>query len=336
MKRYLQNKDLRHRIATTIRRQKARLGLTGNKMITSLSRLEEWADTLAKGHKLMPEITRATFTREITLAYLNARVMSAWAFVVGPAVSPGISVLPPNWVSSDNKPNPDIIFQALLTQLANRVIATIRLCECGFSMSARVVLRSILELAWLTIGVISDQKRMRIYFELQDPKAKKTTKKCGQELLRPVAMRKYLIYLEKILGLPNTAANQFELFRERIYKELCGAVHSSYLSTLLNSFTMNEDLKSFEDDLFPMLYGELSLDVEDILSIMNLGLFHFMGLTWVILTHQHKLKIPSSHVFWCDALILMHTATDAFAYSQGVTEEMIKKTGGREFGGRVL
>jgi hypothetical protein len=117
------------------------------------------SELMAKHAPRTAKRARSILEPELSIAYFGTLTLGMTS-VVAEHDTP---VLPANWIAADGRPDPNFVFAKMLTSLANSALGIVHLIERGIEEPARVVLRSFLELSWITCLALARRDIMIAY-----------------------------------------------------------------------------------------------------------------------------------------------------------------------------
>jgi len=166
--------------------------------------------------------------KELSIAYFGSLIISIMAITLADSDKP--HPMDPNWLNPEDTPDPNLILEGLLVNIANQCFSIISLATLGFTWPARILLRSTLELSWLTVVLISNREKMLDYCDgINNERERKQFHKhfSGSKLL------KELQKIEKELQFDEDTRELYSNVRTEAYDLFTKHVHNSYAATLL-------------------------------------------------------------------------------------------------------
>ena len=147
--------------------------------------------------------------------------------------------LPMDWGGRQNGEASAALW-CLLAQYVNRSLSVVGLCQHGFESSAKIIVRTLLEMARILVVIAADSGYMQSYMNASNGKQCKTE---WQGKSRTGEVLKRLREIECQIGPSAQWANYMHDKREVAYSHLCQAAHSNYQEMVVCSF-----LPSHADD----------------------------------------------------------------------------------------
>jgi len=147
---------------------------------------------------------------------------------------------PADYLAPNSDVNPNFIFMCLLTNITNFASSIVHLVESGQDNSARVLLRSLVELCWQTIILAADKDTLIEYLA---PKTKDTATETWHRLFGKGRLKNKIKKIEKELGIKEDLSSEADKERHDTYQFFSMSVHHSCITSAIGAFAFN-----FEDD----------------------------------------------------------------------------------------
>ena len=183
---------------------------------------------------------------ELSIAYFGSLVIALTALKVADTQNP--RPIDAKWLFPEKSVDPNLVLEGLLVNIANQCLSTINLATSGFAWSARIILRSTLELTWLTLVLVNQREKMLRYCEgVEDEKERDLFHKyfSGGKLMKELSkIEESLFFAEDISKLLSNA-------RSETYTLFTKHVHNSFTATILGTRAPSiTQPKEFEYALF--------------------------------------------------------------------------------------
>lgn len=274
----IQGKTIRRDIGTVM--QQLQTGAVDRRV--TLDDLERYARDLRVAHSDAVQEMNSRYESEIGLALASIATVGAYAFAVMESNRAHVAVLPHDWLDPTGRPNPTMLLQCLLTQIANHAIATLHLLEAGLENPARAMVRVLQEALWITLIVTGDKEKMKAYAAGSDPSRQKEIWRTHFSVRRLV---QGLRDLKVRLGMDQTAAIDTTDFRADEYGFYSSSIHHSYASTVVLSFTRPFD-KDDSDERGWALFGRAGKT--NMLFTLTEQLVYFLRLFTLVFERLHR------------------------------------------------
>ncbi len=245
------------------------------------------------------ETIREELSSELSIAYFGAIVAGILSLVIlDKSASP---VLPPDWISLDCRPDPNLVVGHMLANVTNYTLAITHLVEVGLESPARTNLRNLLELSWLFLVILAKREKMIAYTKGAD---NETERRLYFKYFAPKKLRRGLIEIETNSGLPDDVIKALSDTRSGLYDMYSRTVHSAYSDLVIGALGF-----SFEDEdrLNFGLFGIADKASYPTLYHLNGALFYFLSMFRRLL-EAHGLKPPFT-LMWQKALALHESFT---------------------------
>jgi hypothetical protein len=209
--------------------------------------------------------------------------------------------LPTNW--GVNKPGEaNFALWCLLVQYVNHTLSAGRLCQNGFETSAKVLVRTLDDIARIALVISADSRYMRSYVN--------STKsiQCEIEwrnLSKTDEILKRLREIENGMGLDTKTADFMSERRREAYSYLCRAVHSSYQEMVASSFT--EFQAPDANSVRSMMFGGTSPRLEPLLENAVTASFYFVNELWTVFKSVHGFEPKGEHENLNNFKYMLHT-----------------------------
>lgn len=242
--------------------------------------------------------------REINISYLYIAFFTHLTFgIYGHEKS--ILPLPIDWLEQDLDPN--FVLSSMLLQITNHSIGITKLIEHGLHYSANPLLRSLLELCWITIVIINDKEKMNEYFKTG--RDNKESINVWYKHFRPEKLKKEVNDIEKEL-LSQLDNSFLKDLRKNDYKIFSHYTHNSFVTSII-SYHVTEDLETGK--LSINLHGRYAPVSHNTFSSLNSILFYNSILIMHLLVQVHKIKIEDTNDLWKDIFVLHECCTESYS-----------------------
>lgn len=243
-------------------------------------------------------------SKELNIAYLDIIAIGSLAMSILQE-NEGFYLFPRNWISNNNIPDPNVILQNLLVQIANHSLAITELVQNGLDNPARALIRINCELSWITLVITFDKDKM----------AASTTKKDDENWEKQIWHKYFklnklvdsLTEIERKLGLPDDVLESLKKSRLETYKFYSEDIHSSFGASMIGA--LGADFTS--DNMQFGLFGVASLQSKATLNNLNLTLYYFIKFFLSILKDNTLyFDIENEFCYWSRCLV--STSIDAY------------------------
>lgn len=202
---------------------------------------------------------------------------------------------------SEQNPDPNLILQSQLIQIANYSYSIIELCMQGLDSPARSLIRVLSELIHQTLITMSSKEDMTTFVNAREEDATKT----WYELFSTKKIKKKMSLIDHKLGFDSELINEMKQMRKRNLTFYSENVHHSYAAT-----TIGARASRYKQNDYPLCFlgGENSM-VQSTLRTLNDEIWLFLTYFFVI---QNKLlqRTPQNlndKSLWLEALSLHST-----------------------------
>jgi len=229
-------------------------------------------------------------------ANLHISALSAFALAI---VLEDESPLPRNWLNRNPDRNPNNILEGNIVQIVNHGIALLTLLECGLTNSARSLLRSVIEITWVTIIYCSLRDKAQVYAKGDNFS---DAKNIWQQHFSPKSMKNSLAIIEKQLGMSADIIDFLKEHREHIYELHTQSAHNT--SSVMAILAHDTDLKheNESDPPFPIaLFGRVGIATKTTINDSIDVLGYVVMMLFMIFKAKHKYKTDVSKqdkTFW--------------------------------------
>lgn len=155
------NKEIRSYIKSNLNKYNNNYQFIDSPKFT-LGRLDEIFRLNRQTRKESGKLCRSHLNRHLSIA----NILSASIFILTCSIyneKDEDGMLPKQWINYSGKPNPNIVFGTLLTQLTQLSISITELTEKGLDNAARIVLRSAIELTWQILILLYNREDLIRY-----------------------------------------------------------------------------------------------------------------------------------------------------------------------------
>jgi hypothetical protein len=209
--------------------------------------------------------------------------------------------LPMNWGGKQDGGGSFALY-CLLVQYVNHSMSVVRLCQDGFDNSAKILVRTMLEMTRIALVVSADSGYMQSYLNSgKNEQCEKEWRKKSEtdEILRRLGE------IECEMGLSRKTTDYMGVKRMDTYKYLCQATHSSIQEMAANSFL---NIKDFDDDLpKSMMFGAASPRLRPLLTEAMTTSFVLVNEIMAIFRNVHKFSATGQNESWNNFKYLYHT-----------------------------
>lgn len=207
-------------------------------------------------------------------------------------------ILPQNWINESGKPSPNSVFGGLLTQLTQLSISITELTERGLDNSARIILRSVIELTWQILILVYFREDLKQYVKAESFDEVSQT---WWNLFGKGKIQKKLQQIEEDLAVNSSERNFLKKERKDVYQFFSESVHHGYVNTVVASIVWK-----FEEEAgaWCALGGASSRSDGTLATFINTSLY-FIDMFVLILNKYHGTyfeKLPD--LYWKESLIL--------------------------------
>lgn len=217
----------------------------------------------------------------------------------------GTGLFPKNYLSPKSNLNPNFIFQCLLTNITNFAVSIIRLIESGQDNSARVLLRSLMELCWQTLILFANKDDLLEYIKPTKNDKEETEK--WYRLFSGGRMNNKLKRIEKLLGLPEDVSKLISKNRKLNRELFSMSVHHSKITNVLGAYSWDfkEDMGHFG------LMNKASNFSTGTINILYDTLWYFIITFIAIGPRIHKMDLGNPEEdFWHESIALYYCVKD--------------------------
>lgn len=231
---------------------------------------------------------------KLSNAYFGSLVLSITALKLADNQNP--RPLKSNWLLPESSIDPNLVLESLLINISNQCFSIINLALFGHAWSARILLRTTLELCWLTTVLISDRQKMLQYCQiLRDNEERRIFYKyfSGSKL------QESLIEIEKSLHFSEDVGILYAKVRTEAYNFFTKHVHNSYPAIVTGARVPSLDNPEI---LEYALFSNPSTPAIGVISSLNQQiLFYLIGVLLPILKSFHSFDVAN---LWDDVVTL--------------------------------
>jgi len=294
--RLLTDKTVRKQVASALMEMRKIWSSSPDVQPLTVEGLEQIGSLIFLRRRESSELARLKFGKEMSIGLLSALTFGCVSIAIDKHYTHR-ALLPRNWISPTKKPDPNRVIHHLLVQVANHSLAIIGLIELGLDSSARVVLRALQELCWLTVLVASDRDKMIAYCQAT---GHGRARKVWSESFSSGKLRDGLLSLERRLRFPFPA--KMRRYRRNLYAFYSQSVHSSVGASTVGSYAVESPSdRRHRSSLFGAT-GEISRST---LVQLNWLLFQTMTHLIHIFGSFPDYKLPKGDSVWRLALCLI-------------------------------
>jgi hypothetical protein len=190
----------------------------------------------------------------------------------------------------------------LLVQYVNHSMSVVRLCQDGFDNSAKILVRTMLEMTRIVLVVSADSGYMQSYLNSgKNEQCRKEWRKKSEtdEILRRLGE------IECEMGLSRQTTDYMGAKRMNTYKYLCQATHSSIQEMAASSFV---NIKDSDDGLLKsMMFGAQSPRLRPLLTEAITTSLVLVSEVMTIFAIVHKFSATAQNESWNNFKYLYHT-----------------------------
>jgi hypothetical protein len=209
--------------------------------------------------------------------------------------------LPVDWGSKQDGGGSFALY-CLLVQYVNHSMSVVRLCQDGFDNSAKILVRTMLEMTRIVLVVSADSGYMQSYLNSgKNEQCRKEWRKKSEtdEILRRLGE------IECEMGLSRQTTDYMSVKRMNTYKYLCQATHSSIQEMAANSFT--EFQAPDPNSVRSMMFGAPSSRLRPLLIEAMTTSFVLVNEIMTIFASVHKFSATAQNENWNNFNYLYHT-----------------------------
>jgi len=196
----------------------------------SLQQCDVLLSDLAASQRDANRIMQQHFAFDMFVCRIGVVAVGHLSLIINSKNPQRLRLFPEDWCIDPQCPDPDIIVQSLLTQIANHALAALRLSGDGLDNPARVVCRALHELSWKLIILSCDRKVMAEYAKAHTPEE---ASKVWYKHFSKKTVLKRIKSIQNDLGFPITGRDDFWSGAHEYYSQ---EVHSSMWSVSTGSF----------------------------------------------------------------------------------------------------
>ncbi len=230
--------------------------------------------------------------RLFSRAYAYVGVLSEMTFAM---VIEDEELLPSDWVRSESLPNRgNDILKSNLSQLTNHALSVLSLIERGFANSARSLLRTLIEAAWLTIIFCGNRDKAQQYAMGTDFQ---TARKIWHRHFSPRSMMESLSGIERRL-LGEDKKGSLQEIRQDTYEMHTQSTHNT--CSVLQILSFDSDLTDHSKDplMYPALHGRVGIAAKSTLEETIAVLFYTVLMLFGLLQTIHRHKASNNNRLW--------------------------------------
>ena len=204
--------------------------------------------------------------------------------------------LPADWLGPKIPHRGDIYLRCNLIQITNHGLSILSLIERGFANSARSLLRTLIELTWVTIIFCGNRDKAVQYVQGTDFDL---AKEIWKNHFSPRLMMDSLFDIEKNLGLKKEFSKYSKKFRQGIYQFHTQSAHNT--SSVIGILSFDSDLaKGEKSKLYPALHGRVGMASKSTLSDTIDVLAYGMYMIFLLFQNFHKYKSNDLQGYWSE------------------------------------
>jgi hypothetical protein len=243
-------------------------------------------------------------SKEMSIAYFGSLILGLTALKLANPNNP--RPIPSNWLFPERKLDPNIVLESLLVNVTNQCFSILNLSTYGYTWPARIVLRTTLELTWLTIVLVNERDKMLHYCQpLDDEEERNLFHKhfSGNKL------QKALTGIERNLHFADDIRLLYSNARSEAYSFFTKHVHNSYAATITG--TRAPSIEN-PDTLEYALFGIPSMTARGVISNLNQQvLFYLIGVLLSSLKISHSFNAVK---LWDDIVTLRECFVRLYAF----------------------
>ena len=234
---------------------------------------------------------------QLTLSYINI----CCCFFITASIykeNDDNSLLSPTWISPSGRPNPNTVIGFLVTQLVHFSLAVVELVENGLDNPAKALSRSVSELSYQILILLSSRQDLIKYVE---PESFEGTKEVWFKLFGKNRLQKKISKLEDTLNFHPQSMKILKDRRREDHQYFSESVHHAWIRTVVGSITW--DFK--EDKGAWSSLGGASQQSESTINHLNHTLVYFIQVFFQVTFHVHNISLENSKdYYWKEAIIL--------------------------------
>lgn len=233
-------------------------------------------------------------SKELSTAYFGSLVLSLTALKLADSQNP--RPIDSKWLNPEKTIDPNIVLESLLVNITNQCFSIINLAILGYAWPARIILRSSLEITWLTLVLISEREKMLLYCQsLSD----KDERELFHKHFSGSKLNKALTSIEQKLQLSKDVIMLYSDARSEAYTLFTKHVHNSYPATILGARAPSFDNPNI---LEYALFNTPSVPAISVINSLNQQvLFYLVGILLPTLRIFHSFN---ASVLWDDIVTL--------------------------------
>lgn len=274
----------------------------------TLSGYDDFFKLIATGNLENITKNKEDLSEELSLCYLYAASVRLLSFTFSDKKTEQ-NLIPSDWLGEDIPPNPNFVFETLLSQICDYSYSVIKLAESGLDNPARSMVRVLSELVQQTLCLVANVNDFREYVAAhEDHEATKV----WYELFGKGKLDKKLATIESALGLPEDLIFTLKEERTSTHKFYSQNIHHSFTASVVGSrsWAFNDD--SCRDSFF----GGHSSSLKAPLNALTRSLWYFNITFLAILNNLHGFKVPDlKDSFWVPYFAIRDASNEIFLES---------------------
>ncbi|EEF79985.1 hypothetical protein [Methylophaga thiooxydans] len=271
----------------------------------TLSGYDDFFKFIATGNVENITKNQEALNEEFSLCYLYAASVRLLSFTFS-AQKPEHNLIPSDWLGEDARPNPNLVFETLLSQISDYSYSVIKLAESGLDNPARSLVRVLSELVQQTLCLAANVNDVREYVAAhEDHEATKV----WYQLFGKGKLDKKLTTIESALGLTEDLIFSLREERTNTHKFYSQNIHHSFTASVVGSRSWAFSDESCRDSFF----GGHSSSLRAPLSALTRSLWYFNIMFLAIFNNLHGFKVPDiKDSFWFPYFAIRDASNEIF------------------------
>ena len=225
---------------------------------------------------------------ELISSYIALLACSKLSIGLISSIKSKVKIFPLDFILEDNLPEPNFAFGTLFTLISNELLSIVNLILDGMEYPARPLIRSLNELCMLSIVLLSDPDKRKIYYSSQNFE---DDRKNWYKYFTPAKLN------DSILGLKNNFDLEQQIIINEYYncnkhaQELYSqSTHSTYINNFLGAYPNN----IYDDNTrIYSIFGYPSKSAKNTLFYLFEFIHFTLSSVRLIIERQLNLKFPS-------------------------------------------
>ncbi|WP_046180884.1 hypothetical protein [Domibacillus tundrae] len=269
--------------------------------------LEEFEELINERRNESNNEVKKELKTELSIAYLYSMVYASLSLAINQGNGNSLK-LSQEW-SEEVEGTPLLTLQNCFTNISNHILSIIRLVEDGFDLSARIILRVLIELSWIVILVSSDLEIMKIYHNSEDEDMER---RAWYKFFKPKKLLEGVTKIETQLGIDNEEMLvRLNTSRSETYNFYSKTIHNSYLSSVVGAYSTSFDE---EGPLNLSLFGMASKGSKGTMSCFLEMMFYLTLMINTILKKIHNHTPAKENELWNTYDVLQKCSQSTYFY----------------------